>query len=78
MRVLLVAQSVSNPLDVTSFSPTGSSLQGFLRKEYWNGLPFPTTGNLFDPGIKPTFLVSLAQQADSLPLTPGKTPGEPS
>ena len=28
------------------------------RQEYWNGLPFPTPGDLPDPGIKPVFLVS--------------------
>ena len=27
----------------------------FSRKEYWSGLPFPTSGDLPDPGIKPTF-----------------------
>ena len=26
---------------------------GFLRQEYWNGLPFPSPGDLPDPGIKP-------------------------
>ena len=26
---------------------------GFLREEYWNGLPFPTLGDLPNPGIKP-------------------------
>ena len=25
----------------------------FLRQEYWNGLPFPSPGDLPDPGIKP-------------------------
>ena len=30
----------------------------FSRQEYWSGLPFPTPGDLPDPGIKPTFLVS--------------------
>ena len=24
----------------------------FSRQEYWNGLPFPTSGDLSDPGIK--------------------------
>ena len=24
----------------------------FSRQEYWNGLPFPTPGDLPDPGIK--------------------------
>ena len=26
---------------------------GFCRQEYWNGLPFPTPGDLPDHGIKP-------------------------
>ena len=25
---------------------------GFSRQEYWSGLPFPTPGDLSDPGIK--------------------------
>ena len=27
---------------------------GFFRQEHWNGLPFPSSGDLPDPGIKPT------------------------
>ena len=26
---------------------------GFSRQEYWSGLPFPSPGDLSDPGIKP-------------------------
>ena len=26
---------------------------GFPRQEYWSGLPFPSSGDLTDPGIKP-------------------------
>ena len=26
----------------------------FLREEYWNGLPFPSPGDLISSGIKPT------------------------
>ena len=26
---------------------------GFPRQEYWNGLPFPSPGDLPDPGIEP-------------------------
>ena len=37
---------------------------GFLRQEYWSGLPFPSPGHLPDPGIEP---MSPALQADSLP-----------
>ena len=47
---------------------------GFLRQEYWSGLPFPTPGNLPAPGIKPTSLVSPALQASFLWLLP---PGKP-
>ena len=36
----------------------------FSRQKYWSGLPFPSPGNLPDPGIKPR---SPALQADSLP-----------
>ena len=28
---------------------------GFLRQEYYSGLPFPSPGHLPDPGIKPAF-----------------------
>ena len=33
---------------------------GFSRQEYWSGLPFPTPGDLPDPGIEPKSLMSLA------------------
>ena len=33
---------------------------GFSRQEYWSGLPFPTLGNLPDPGIEPMTLASHA------------------
>ena len=31
----------------------GSSVMEFSRWEYWSGLPFPTPGDLSDPGILP-------------------------
>ena len=37
---------------------------GFSRQEYWSGLPFPSPGDLPNPGIKSG---SLVLQADSLP-----------
>ena len=36
----------------------------FSRKEYWGGLPFPTPGNLPDPGIEPASIVSPALAGD--------------
>ena len=44
---------------------------GFSRQGYWSGLPFPSPGDLPDPGIKPR---SPALQADALPSEP---PGKP-
>ena len=44
---------------------------GFSRQECWIGLPFPSPGDLPDPGIEP---VSPALQADALPSEP---PGKP-
>ncbi|ELR62335.1 hypothetical protein M91_01857, partial [Bos mutus] len=32
----------------------------FSRQEYWSELPFPTPGDLPDPGIEPVSLVSPA------------------
>ena len=43
----------------------------FSRQDWWNGLPFPSPGDLPDPGIKPG---SPALQADALPSEP---PGKP-
>ena len=37
------------------------------RQEYWSGLPFPSLGDLPDPGIEPR---SPALQADALPSEP--------
>ena len=44
---------------------------GFSRQEYWSGLPFPSPGDLPDPGTEP---VSPALQADALLFEP---PGKP-
>ena len=42
----------------------------FSMQEYWRGLPYPSPGNLSDPGLKPG---SPALQVDSLPSEqPGK------
>ena len=48
-----------------------SSVHGILGQEYWSGLPFPSPGDLSDPGIKPR---SSAWEADALTSEP---PGKP-
>ena len=40
---------------------------GFSRQEYWSGLPFPSPGDLPDPGIEPG---SPTLQADALSSEP--------
>ena len=41
---------------------------GFSRQAYWSGLPFPSPGDLPDPGIEPYLLCLLHWQAGSLAL----------
>ena len=43
-----------------------SPSMGFSRQKYWSGLPFPSPGDLPDPGIEP---MCPALQADYLPLS---------
>ena len=40
---------------------------GFSRQEYWSGVPFPSPGDLPDPGIEPR---SPTFQADALTSEP--------
>ena len=54
--VAQLCPTLCNPKDC---SPPGSSVQG-SRQEYWSGFPFPPPGDLPDPGIEPTSLVSPA------------------
>ena len=59
---VLVHQScpaLCDPMDYIAHQ-TPLSME-FSRQEYWNGLPFPSPGDLPDPGIK---LGSPALQAD--------------
>ena len=44
----------------------------FSHQEYWSGLPFPSPGDLPNPGIEPA---SPAWQADYLPLRHLGSPG---
>ena len=48
-------QLFASPWTVARQSPL---LIGFPRQEYWSGLPFPSPGDLPDPGIKPVFFIA--------------------
>ena len=66
--VLVLPYADLNPPWVYMCSPSWAPLpppslpMEFSRQEYWNGLPFPSSGDLPNPGIK---LVSLASPAKS-------------
>ena len=60
--------TLGDPVDC---SPPGSSIHGILQARYWSGLPFPSPGDLPDPGIEPR---SPSLQADALTSEP---PGKP-
>ena len=48
---------------------------GFSRQEYWSGLPFPSPGDLPDPGMEPVSAAHLLHwQVDSLPLSQQGSP----
>ena len=61
-------QTVCNPCTVACKSPL---FMGFSRQGHWSGLPFPSPGDLPDPGIEPK---PPALQADSLPSEPQGKP----
>ena len=68
------SESVSHSVMSDSLQPCGLYVArqaplsiGFSRQEYWSGLPFPSPGDLPNPGIKPR---SAALQANSLPAEP--------
>ena len=47
-----VAKSGPTLFDSMDCNPLGSSIHGISRQEYWSRLPFPSQGDLPDPGIK--------------------------
>ena len=57
-------QLLVTPWTVASQAPPS---MGFSRQWYWSGLPFPSLGDLPDPGIKPG---SPVLQTDTLPSEP--------
>ena len=64
VKLLSRVRLFATPWTVTQQAPLS---MGFSRQEYWNGLPFPSPGDLPDPGIEPR---STALQADALPSEP--------
>ena len=46
-----MSDSLAIPWTVTHQAPLS---MGFPDQEYWSGLPFPSPGDLPDPGMEPT------------------------
>ena len=67
MALLLVTQLCPILCDPMDCSHQASLSMGFSRQKYWSVLPFPSPGDLPNPGIKP---LSPALQADSLLTEP--------
>ena len=57
---------MSDSLQVHGLASQAALSMGFPRQESWSGLPFPSPGDLPDPGIEP---MSPAWWAVSLPLS---------
>ena len=56
----LVAQLYLTLCNTKDYSLPGSSVHGFPRQEHWSKLPFPSSADLPNPWIEPTFPVSPA------------------
>ena len=70
VKLLSCVQLFATPWTVAYQAPLS---MGFSRQECWSGLPFPSPGDLPDPGIEPG---SPALRADALPSEPPcKRPG---
>ena len=70
MKVLVTQSCLTlcDPMDCAYEAPLSME---FSRQEYWSRLPFPSPGDLLNPGIEPG---SPALQADSLPSEPEEKP----
>ena len=71
LQKVKVAQSCLTLCDPWTIAYQAPPSMGFSRQEYWSGMPFPSPGDLSDPGIEPR---SPTLQADALTSEP---PGKP-
>ena len=59
LKVVQSCPALCDPMDYT--------VHGILQVEYWSGWPFPSSGDIPNPGIEPR---SPTLQPDSLPAEP--------
>ena len=70
MKVTQSSPTLCNPMDCSLAHQAPLSME-FSRQEYWKSKPYPSPGDLPNPGIKPR---SPASQVESLP---SESPGKP-
>ena len=63
-EVTLSCRTLCDPIDCSYQAPLS---MGFSRRQYQSGLPFPSPGDLPNPGVEPE---SPALRADALPSEP--------
>ena len=68
VRLLSCVRLFATPWTIAYQAPPS---MGFSRQEYWSGLPFPSPGDLPNPGIEPR---SPALRAGALPSEPQGSP----
>ena len=68
------AQSCPTLCDLMIYSLPGSSVHGTCQTRILEWLPFPSPGDLPDPGMKPASLCLLHRQVGSLPVQPWGKP----
>ena len=64
VKLLSRVQLLATPWTIAHQAPPSI---GFSRQEYWSGLPFPSPGDLPDPGIEPGFPTLQANALSSEP-----------
>ena len=67
----LVSSSFATPWTVAYQAPL---FMGFPRQEYWCGLPFPSPGDLPNPGTEPASLVAPALTGGFFTAAPAGKP----
>ena len=70
--VYSVAKSCLTLCDLMDCSLPGPSAHGIFQARIWSVLPFPTPGDLPNPGLNPCLLHLLYWQADFTTVLPGK------
>ena len=68
-----VTQSCPTLCDPWTVAHRAPPSMGFSRQEYWSGSPFPSPGDLPDPGIEPGFPTL---EADALTFEPRGKPSK--